>query len=173
MAASALSMIENGHRNPSMSALSRIAAALDVPVSDLFPKGQSPLPFDEPGRASGIDYSACQRALAGLCARWQPVLQDAVSQDRLDPETFGEFESLVGGLTPFIDAVVQVEMAEMGQQFDEDGDPVFWSERSGLWPALGRFQEIALHLNRLARKHLGEESAVVIELADVRPRWAA
>jgi transcriptional regulator with XRE-family HTH domain len=158
----------------------RLAHALGIEVTDLYGEAGHPLGQASPSqerlfnggtaerRIIGIDYGACQRALEGLCDRWQPVLQEAVSQDHLDPETFREFESLVGGLTPFIDAVVQVEMTERGQEFDDEGVLVFWSERSELWPALGQFQDIALHLNRLAKKHFGEESAVVYELAAYR-----
>ncbi len=47
IAVSALSSIENGHRNPNAGTLAKLARAFGVEVRDLFPKGQSPLPFDE------------------------------------------------------------------------------------------------------------------------------
>jgi transcriptional regulator with XRE-family HTH domain len=47
MGVSGISQIETGTRNPSVATLWKIADALGVEVGDLFPKAQSPLPFDE------------------------------------------------------------------------------------------------------------------------------
>jgi transcriptional regulator with XRE-family HTH domain len=47
MAPSAISQIETGKRNPSSVTLFKLARALDVEVSDLFPKWQAPLLVDE------------------------------------------------------------------------------------------------------------------------------
>ena len=47
MGVSGISQIETGARNPSAVTLSKIAGALGVEVGDLFPKAQSPLPFEE------------------------------------------------------------------------------------------------------------------------------
>jgi transcriptional regulator with XRE-family HTH domain len=47
MGVSGISQIETGARNPSAVTLSKIAEALGVEVGDLFPKVQSPLPFEE------------------------------------------------------------------------------------------------------------------------------
>lgn len=45
-AVSAISMIENGHRNPNSATLIKLANALDVEVADLFPKAQAPLQLE-------------------------------------------------------------------------------------------------------------------------------
>jgi transcriptional regulator with XRE-family HTH domain len=50
MAVSGVSQIETGARNPSAATLAKIANALGVEVADLFPKGQSPLPFESAER---------------------------------------------------------------------------------------------------------------------------
>jgi transcriptional regulator with XRE-family HTH domain len=47
MAVSGVSQIENGHRNPNSATLIKLARALEVEVSDLFPKGQAPLPLEQ------------------------------------------------------------------------------------------------------------------------------
>jgi transcriptional regulator with XRE-family HTH domain len=46
----AISRIENGRQSPNTETLQRIARALDVDVGNLFPKGQSPLPFENEER---------------------------------------------------------------------------------------------------------------------------
>jgi len=48
MAVSGVSQIETGARNPSAVTLTKLANALDVEVADFFPKGQAPLPLEEP-----------------------------------------------------------------------------------------------------------------------------
>jgi transcriptional regulator with XRE-family HTH domain len=53
MAPSAVSQIETGKRTPSSTSVIKLADALGVEVADLFPKGQAPLPFEQPeGEAS-------------------------------------------------------------------------------------------------------------------------
>jgi transcriptional regulator with XRE-family HTH domain len=47
LAPSVISQIENGKRDPSAGTLKKLAKALEVEVADLFPKAQSPLPFEE------------------------------------------------------------------------------------------------------------------------------
>jgi len=50
MGVSGVSQIETGARNPSAITLAKLANALGVEVADLFPKGQSPLPFESAER---------------------------------------------------------------------------------------------------------------------------
>jgi transcriptional regulator with XRE-family HTH domain len=47
LAQSVISEIETGKRSPSARTLRKLAAALEVEVADLFPKGQAPLPLDD------------------------------------------------------------------------------------------------------------------------------
>jgi len=49
MSVSGVSQIENGRRNLSTATLAKLAEALDVEVSDLFPKAQAPLPLEDEG----------------------------------------------------------------------------------------------------------------------------
>jgi transcriptional regulator with XRE-family HTH domain len=175
-----ISNYETGHREAWPSTARKLADALGVEISDLVARAEELVPLDEAPREAGlseegvpekpeqerrigIDYSACRDALNAICDKWQPILQDAVHLDRLDRDTFREFEAWASGISPFIDGVVQAEMTELGQQYDEDGDPVFYSERSELWPALGRFYDIGLGFNRLA-KRLGVDSADVVPM---------
>jgi transcriptional regulator with XRE-family HTH domain len=177
---STLSQIESGRvPGPHVGTVRKIARALGVEPAELR-RAKEPVPLDEAPREAGlseegvpekpeqerrigIDYRACRDALNTICDKWQPILQDAVRLDHLDRDTFREFEAWASGLTPFIDGLVQAEMTELGQQYDEDGDPVFYSERSELWPALGRFYDIGLGFNRLA-KRLGVDSADVVPM---------
>jgi len=55
MGVSGISQIETGARNPSVVTLSKIAEALGVGVADLFPKGQVPLPLEEPPALEASD----------------------------------------------------------------------------------------------------------------------
>ncbi len=50
MGVSGVSQIETGSRNPSAVTLAKLAKALGVEMADLFPKGQSPLPFESEER---------------------------------------------------------------------------------------------------------------------------
>ncbi len=47
MSVSGVSMIENGQRNLTTTTLAKLATALGVEVADLFPKAETPLPFEE------------------------------------------------------------------------------------------------------------------------------
>lgn len=49
MAPSAVSQIETGKRTPSSASVVKLAEALGVEVGALYPKGQSPLPFEAEG----------------------------------------------------------------------------------------------------------------------------
>ena len=50
MSVSGVSMIENGQRNLTTTTLAKLARALDVELSDLFPKAQAPFPFEDDQR---------------------------------------------------------------------------------------------------------------------------
>jgi transcriptional regulator with XRE-family HTH domain len=179
--------LERGKRIPFGSTLQKLARAYGVSLAELFeeestPKVQAPQASGrtrkaaEPRLAPGqlIDprlYRRCRAALDEFCDMWEPVLQESTSRKRVDLEVFEEFDEDVNLLTPFIDLAVQVEMAERGQEYDEEGDPVFWSERSELFPALERLYNIALGLRRLAEKQGEKEpagTAKIIELHETR-----
>jgi transcriptional regulator with XRE-family HTH domain len=64
MGVSGISQIETGARNPSAATLWKISGALGVEVGDLFPKAQSPLPFDETAGRSPEERIATSNSLA-------------------------------------------------------------------------------------------------------------
>ena len=64
MGVSGISQIETGARNPSAVTLWKIAGALGVEVGDLFPKAQSPLPFEETEGRSPEERIAASNSLA-------------------------------------------------------------------------------------------------------------
>jgi transcriptional regulator with XRE-family HTH domain len=64
MGVSGISQIETGARNPSAVTLWKIAGALGVEVGDLFPKAQSPLPFEEAAGRSPEERIATSNSLA-------------------------------------------------------------------------------------------------------------
>jgi len=64
MGVSGISQIETGARNPSAVTLWKIAGALGVEVGDLFPKAQSPLPFEEAAGRSPEERIQTSNSLA-------------------------------------------------------------------------------------------------------------
>jgi transcriptional regulator with XRE-family HTH domain len=64
MGVSGISQIETEARNPSAVTLWKIAGALGVEVGDLFPKAQSPLPFEEAAGRSPEERIATSNSLA-------------------------------------------------------------------------------------------------------------
>ena len=79
MAPSAVNQIENGKRSPSANSLNKLAAALEVEVGDLFPKGQAPLPDLEERRASLQSWIGFVRHLA---ARWEAEVEEREAERR-------------------------------------------------------------------------------------------
>lgn len=68
MGVSGISQIETGARNPSAATLWKIAGALGVEVGALFPKAQSPLPFDEAAGRSPEERIETSTSLAEAIA---------------------------------------------------------------------------------------------------------
>jgi transcriptional regulator with XRE-family HTH domain len=96
---SMISLIENGKRNPSTATLAKIARALGVEVVDLFPKAQSPLPFEEAPSLEDLHVAAGCESDWLICpeARWwtswpaEPCPRVAMERVR---ETATEFAKL-------------------------------------------------------------------------------
>lgn len=145
MAASALSMIENGHRNPSMPALSKIADALDVTVGDLFPKGQSPLPFDEPERASAVDFEAYARAMDSFTRYWTG---EVAERRTLDRQAFHDYVVAVQAIVLSLREVMRAADAR---------------DRSMMQPTLLRFVVVASAVSDLAQD---KDAAAAAKLAE-------
>lgn len=58
ISAPALSLIENGKRDPRLSTLSKIAGALRVPISDLTDQPPKTKPINLPSSVKGYDLSS-------------------------------------------------------------------------------------------------------------------
>ncbi len=58
ISAPALSLIENGKRDPRLSTLSKIAGALRVPISDLTDEPPKTKPINLPSSVKGYDLSS-------------------------------------------------------------------------------------------------------------------
>jgi transcriptional regulator with XRE-family HTH domain len=80
MGGSGISQIETGTRNPSVTTLSKIAEALGVEVTDLFPKEQAPLPdLDGERRPSLQSWIGFVRRLAD---RWEGEVEEREGERR-------------------------------------------------------------------------------------------
>ncbi len=160
MGVSGISQIETGARNPSVTTLSKIAAALGLGVSDLFPKAQAPLPDIEDERRPTINYQSCRVALDGFCDYWQETL-DA---DRVDLRALEDFNAAAACWSPTYLELWGAEKAELGPQEGADS-PAFHSERSTLWPAISRFIALGMRMDRIAHERFGRHGgADVIDL---------
>ena len=99
LAPSVISQIENGKRDPSAGTLKKLAKALEVEVADLFPKAQSPLPFEEAPSLEDLHAAAGCETDWLICseARWwtswptEPCPREAMERVR---ETATEFAKL-------------------------------------------------------------------------------
>lgn len=99
LAPSVISQIENGKRDPSAGTLKKLAKALEVEVADLFPKAQSPLPFEEAPSLKDLHAAAGCETDWLICpeARWwtswpkEPLPREAMERVR---ETATEFAKL-------------------------------------------------------------------------------
>jgi transcriptional regulator with XRE-family HTH domain len=95
LAPSVISQIENGKRNPTARTLRKLAKALEVEVSDLFPKEQAPLPnLDADGaleeRRAAWDaavHEARQLRETGWSQMWKALSEWRASKKRGEPYT--------------------------------------------------------------------------------------
>jgi transcriptional regulator with XRE-family HTH domain len=85
MSVSGVSMIENGQRNLTTTTLAKLAGALGVEVADLFPKGQSRLPFDPSDNEEAREWH-----LVGYVHPWIRLL-DSLSERREQAAAEGMF----------------------------------------------------------------------------------
>jgi transcriptional regulator with XRE-family HTH domain len=158
--ASTISKIERGVTQPQAITLHKLADALGVEVTELYPKGRAPSP--EPAPLNGpkderrifIDYDTCRAALEDFCDHWQPALS---GKRRLEYQGFQDFKASAASLSRLTRELMGAEMTELGQPYDEEGDPVFYTERSEFGPAIVRFQDIAIRMDRIGKELFGED----------------
>jgi transcriptional regulator with XRE-family HTH domain len=166
----AIGELERGEvQDPHYSTLSGIASALGMTVAELVSEepesetattGKVSAPPEtgpseaEDERRIAIDYDACRTALESFCDHWQPALS---GKRRLDRQGFQDFKAAAASLSRLAREVMGAEMTELGQQYDEEGDPVFYTERSEFGPAIVRFHDLAIRMERIGKERFGED----------------
>ena len=166
LAPSVISLIETGKRDPNATTLRKLAEALEVRIPDLFEESDSgkagrrsspePSLFNglEDERRIAIDYNACRAALEGFCDHWQPALS---GKRQLDRQGFQDFKADAASLSRLTRELMGAEMTTLGQQYDEEGDPVFYTERSELGPAVMRFHDLANRMDKIGKESFDED----------------
>jgi transcriptional regulator with XRE-family HTH domain len=156
-----VNLLEAGKRNPSATTLEKLAQALGVEVADFFPKvlrRSSPEPslFNglEDDQRIAIDYNACRAALESFCDHWQPAVS---GKQQLDRQRFQDFKADAASLSKLTRELMGAEMTTLGQQYDEEGDPVFYTERSEFGPAVMRFHDLAIRMAKIGKESFDED----------------
>jgi transcriptional regulator with XRE-family HTH domain len=72
-----ISLVENGHRDPSLATLEKLAGGLGIELADFFPKVQAPL-FDLPPEQRGVAEAAFPwvEAIFETVGRWRALAAD-------------------------------------------------------------------------------------------------
>jgi excisionase family DNA binding protein len=142
-----------------------------VEDSEISPKGLrrsslEPSLFNglEEERRIAIDYGACRAALEGFCDHWQPALS---GERRLGHQAFQDFKADATSLSRPARELMGAEMTELGQEYDEEGDPVFYTEHSELGPAIVRFHNLVIQMDRLGKEQFGEDLAGEPEMGEL------
>ena len=121
MGVSGISQIETGARNPSAVTLWKIAGALGVEVGDLFPKAQSPLPFEEASGRSPEERIETSNSLA------KAVETLSITYRRALEGLAGAPADDIGGLylqAGLIHAGAEAVAEHAGYSIDAEGDSV-------------------------------------------------
>jgi transcriptional regulator with XRE-family HTH domain len=166
VARNTLNRIENGHLMPTAPVIEHLAEALNVAPGVLFEEpalaGKAEAPQEtgpsetEDERRIAIDYGACRTALEAFCDHWLPALS---GERRLELQAFQDFRAGATSLSRFAREVMGAEMAVLGQQYEEEGDPVFYTERSELGPAIVQFHDLVTRMDRVGKERFGEDLA--------------
>jgi transcriptional regulator with XRE-family HTH domain len=119
MGVSGISQIETGARNPSAVTLWKIAGALGVEVGDLFPKAQSPLPFEDPAGRSPEERIEASNSFA-------EVVEDlSITYRRALEDLAGAPAEDIGGLylqASLIQIGAEALAEDAGYSIDAEGD---------------------------------------------------
>jgi transcriptional regulator with XRE-family HTH domain len=164
VARNTLNRIENGHLMPTAPVIEHLAEALNVAPGVLF---EEPVPLDEAPQGTGpsetederriaIDYGACRTALEAFCDHWLPALS---GERRLELQAFQDFKADATSLSRLVRELMGAEMAVLGQQYDEEGYPVFYTERSEFGPAIVQFHDLVIRMDRVGKERFGEDLA--------------
>jgi excisionase family DNA binding protein len=108
----------------------------------------------EEERRLAIPYDVFRAALESFCDYWQPALS---GERPLDRQGFEDFKAGAASLSGMALVVMGFEKQELGQQYDEEGDPVFYTERSEFGPAVMRFHDLAIRMGKIGKERFGED----------------
>ena len=143
LAPSVISQIENGKRDPTARTLRKLAAALDVEVGDLFPKGQPTLPLDLEQRReyaqrlmdAGVS-EATSRSMSGEYSRSEEYWRALAKYAGLEsgPSEAGTAEKLIG----FGGRMVAWWESELPKRLEAEDQE--WLDR--MWARYHEFTEI-------------------------------
>lgn len=174
---SGVSQIETGKRNPSAATLQKIAEALGVEISDLFPNVEAPLWSDKVSRAGAFNFREAREELEKYCQRWERRL----AEGDLNDQAIDEFLATGVGWIPVLDIALQAEeaMLRAAAEHRQEGDNGNLLKQSEIWQAdkryLNLFSEIAKVLTR-KRPELPADLATVetnvVSLQEARERTA-
>lgn len=103
MAPSAVSQIETGRRTPSSASVIKLAAALNIEVGDLYPKGQAPLPLEVAEQAGHTGSEVSEEERRFLVRGWEVILEDLAARCQE-----AEKELRAADINSFPDSVVDV-----------------------------------------------------------------
>jgi transcriptional regulator with XRE-family HTH domain len=165
VARNTLNRIENGHLMPTAPVIEHLAEALNVAPGVLFEEtgllaGKAKAPQEtgpsetEDERRIAIDYGACRAALEAFCDHWLPVLS---GKRRLEHQAFEDFKAYAASLARLVLELMGAEKMALGQQYDEEGYPVFYTERSEFGPAILRFDDLVIRMDRIGKEQWGED----------------
>jgi len=160
--------LEAGNRGAQPRTVRRLAAALGVEPVDLYGEPSSPKAKGPPSQEKlfengapeggrhniAINYNTCRAALERFCDHWQPVLS---GMRRLDHQGFQDFKADAASLSGLARELMGAEMETLGQQYDEEGDPVFYTERSEFGPAVMRFHDLAIRMDKIGKESFDED----------------
>ena len=149
LAPSVISQIENGKRDPSARTLRKLAAALEVEVGDLFPKGQTPLP-DLEGERHDHDFLKARNSLDGFCGYWDERL---ASRD-ITRREFEDLGAVFGFWMPILVETLGAERNELLAAGKAGG-----VGSSVIWPAVERFLALGDRLGTLEHDLYGAADA--------------
>ncbi len=174
---SGVSQIETGKRNPSAATLQKIAEALGVEISELFPKVEAPLWSDKAPASGAFNFREAREELEKYCAHWEWRL----SEGNVTDEALNEFVMTGLGWIPVLDIALQAEevmlMAATGQH--REGGNGNLLKKSEIWKADKRYLDLFGEIVKLLAPRRPELSADlasvetnVVSLQEARERTA-
>lgn len=163
LAPSVISQIENGKRNPSASTLKKLANALGVEVGDLFPKAETPLPFNEGDERQRSPFlGAWTSYMLRRAQEWEDALPERANlfadsrlalefltrSEMVEAEAFSLIETIRGAL----DDAVYGDTPESERRIED------WAKRLEEWDDLLEYVRASIRANDVALEWLARAS---------------